>query len=263
MMDVSKSNVAEEERTCATHGPYKIKLFALSGGAQYGSKSCPACDKEREDRAQKLTEQRLADQAEAQRMRRHEQSRIPARFKSRRFDNYVVENDGQAKALKVCRMYADSWVKVSKSGTGLIFSGKAGAGKTHLACSIAYSVIEQGGRAQFATVAEVMRQIKSAFAKDSTTTEQEQIDYFSGLQLLILDEVGMDYGTDFNKALIFEILNNRYENVLPTILLTNLDTEALKDYLGERLVDRMREGGGRMVSFTWDSYRGKAAEVAE
>jgi DNA replication protein DnaC len=51
--------------------------------------------------------------------------------------------------------------------------------------------------------------------------------------------------------------------VLPTILLTNLDTEALKDYLGERLVDRMREGGGRMVSFTWDSYRGKAAEVAE
>jgi DNA replication protein DnaC len=263
MMAVSDANVVEEDRTCTRHGPYKVKLFSIAGQAKYGSKTCPVCDASIAERSKKQDEQRLADQIESGRLRRHEQSRIPARFKNRRFDNYVVEHEGQAKALKICRMYADSWAKVSAAGTGLIFSGKAGAGKTHLACSIAFEVIEKGGRAKFATVAEVMRQIKGSFAKDSTTTEQQEIDYFSGIQLLILDEVGMDYGTDFNKALIFEILNNRYENVLPTILLTNLDTPALKDYLGERLVDRMREGGGRMVSFTWDSYRGKAAEAGE
>lgn len=262
-MDVSEAKIVEEFRTCPKHGEYTAKLLAVNGSAPYGNRRCPACDKEAADIQAKQDEQQRLRQIEQSRIARHERSRIPLRFKTRRFENYVVENEGQARALKICSMYAQSWPKVSKNGTGLIFSGRAGSGKTHLACSIAWSVIEQGGSAQFATVAEVMRQVKSSFSKDSTTSEQDQIDHFSGIQLLILDEVGMDYGTDFNKALIFEILNKRYENMLPTILLTNLDAPALVEYMGERLVDRMREGGGRMVSFTWDSYRGKPSEAPE
>lgn len=261
MMDVSETTVVEESRTCTTHGDYTVKLLSIGGGPGRGRANCPECEKAVSERYKRQAEEQRVRQIESARIARHERSRIPLRFKTRRFDNYVVENDGQAKALSICRSYAESWPKVSQAGTGLIFSGKAGAGKTHLACSIAHEVIEQGGHVQFATVAEVMRQIKSSFAKDSDTTEQKEIDHFSGIQLLILDEVGMDYGTDFNKALIFEILNNRYENMLPTILLTNLDTAALVEYMGERLVDRMREGGGRMVSFTWDSYRSKAAKA--
>ncbi len=260
-MAVSESNVVEESRTCTTHGDYTVKLFSIAGQKKYGSTRCAECEKAAEERNKKQAEEQRLRQIEYSRIARHERSRIPLRFKTRRFDNYVVDNEGQAKALGICRSYAESWAKVSQAGTGLIFSGKAGAGKTHLACSIAHEVIEQGGEVQFATVAEVMRQIKSSFAKDSDTTEQKEIDHFSGIPLLILDEVGMDYGTDFNKALIFEILNNRYENMLPTILLTNLDTPALVEYMGERLVDRMREGGGRMVSFTWGSYRSKAAKA--
>ena len=262
MTDVSEAKVVEEERTCSTHGAYSVKLF-VAGNSKLGYTRCPACDKAIEERRKKQDEEQRIRQIEASRIYRHERSRIPLRFKSRRFSNYTVENDGQSKALAICQSYAEGWAKVSKAGTGLIFSGKAGAGKTHLACSIAYEVIEQGSDVQFATVAEVMRQIKSSFAKDSDTSEQQEIDYYSTIHLLILDEVGMDYGTDFNKALIFEILNNRYENMLPTILLTNLDTPALVEYMGERLVDRMREGGGRMVSFTWDSYRGKASEASK
>jgi len=262
-MDVSESKVIEELRTCPKHGHYSVRLFTIAGSPGHGNTRCPACEKEAEVLRISQDEEQRARQIELSRIVRHERSRIPLRFKNKRFENYFVENDGQAKALKICSMYAQSWPKVSKNGTGLIFSGRAGSGKTHLACSIAWSVIEQGGSAQFATVAEVMRQIKSSFSKDSATTEQEQIDHFSNIQLLILDEVGMDYGTDFNKALIFEILNKRYENMLPTILLTNLDAPALVEYMGERLIDRMREGGGRMVSFTWDSHRGKASEATE
>jgi DNA replication protein DnaC len=263
MMDVSEAKAAEEERICPSHGSYMAKMLTGGGGRSFMSTRCPECQKQSDERRKKQDEDERLRRIEAARIERHERARIPLRFKSRRFDNYVVENDGQAKALSICRSYAKSWERVSKAGTGLIFSGKAGAGKTHLACSIAYEVIEQRGDVLFATVAEVMRQIKSSFAKDSDTTEQQEIDYYSTIHLLILDEVGMDYGTDFNKALIFEILNNRYENMLPTILLTNLDTPALVEYMGERLVDRLREGGGRMVSFTWDSYRGKASEASK
>jgi len=259
MMEVSNQEVVEESRNCKTHGEYIVKLIK-NGERKFGNTRCPSCVRWLEDVQKQRNEEQRLQQIEAYRLSRHDKSQIPLRFKNRRLDNYVVENEGQARALGICRSYAESWPKVSKDGTGLIFSGKAGSGKTHLACSIAHEVIEQGGNVQFATVAEVMRKIKSSFSKDAETTEQEHIDHFSNMQLLILDEVGMDYGTDFNKALIFEILNNRYENMLPTILLTNLDAPALVEYMGERLVDRMREGGGRMVSFTWDSYRGKKKE---
>lgn len=256
-MDVFNLKTVTEERTCSTHGAYVVQLFETYG-RRLGSTRCPECTKALEEMRKKREEEQRLIQIEANRVARHERSKIPFRFKTRRFDNYIVDNDAQAKALSICKSYAESWERVKQDGSGLIFSGKAGAGKTHLACSIAHEVINQGANVQFSTVAEVMRQIKSTFAKDADTTEQEEIDHFSNIQLLILDEVGMDYGTDFNKALIFEILNNRYENVLPTILLTNLDTKALTEYLGERLVDRMREGGGRLVSFTWESHRGKA-----
>jgi DNA replication protein DnaC len=261
-MDISETTVVEESRNCKTHGDYPVTLFR-AGNSKLGNTRCPECEKAIEELQKKRAEEQRIRQVEASRIYRHERSRIPLRFKSRRFDNYTVENDGQAKALSICRSYAEHWAKVSQAGTGLIFSGKAGAGKTHLACSIAYVVIEQGAEVQFSTVSEVMRQIKSSFSKDSETTEQDEINHFSNIELLILDEVGMDYGTDFNKALIFEILNKRYENVLPTILLTNLDAPALVEYMGERLVDRMRENGGRMVSFAWDSYRGKAVAVTK
>ena len=41
----------------------------------------------------------------------------------------------------------------------------------------------------------------------------------------------------------------------PTILLSNLNIEGLGEYLGERVMDRLREGGGKMIAFDWDSYR--------
>jgi DNA replication protein DnaC len=132
-----------------------------------------------------------------------------------------------------------------------------GAGKTHMACSIAYEVAEKAGFPVFISVSEMMREIKSAFNKDSEKTEQELIDHFASVGLLILDELGMDYGTDFNKALLFEVLNRRYEAMLPNILISNLDPAALREYLGERLFDRMRDNGGKMLAFVWESHRGK------
>lgn len=258
MMEVSNVSVVEETRNCSVHGDYSVRLIKSEGRNPNGNTRCPACVKDMDERRLQALERQKIEQMEQSRIARHERSRIPVRFKQSRFSNYVVEQDAQGKALSICKAYAESWEKVKQAGAGLIFSGKAGSGKTHLACSIAHAAIEQGAGVQFSTVSEVMRQVKRSFSKDSGTTEQGEIDHFSSIELLILDEVGMDYGTDFNKALIFEILNKRYENVLPTILLTNLDAGALVDYMGERLVDRMREGGGRMVSFTWDSYRAKA-----
>lgn len=242
-----------EKQVCEKHGEY------INEGVKVGARTifrrCPECNREYHLAAEaaKAKAEELRKVELAKRLR--ESSLIPKRFKSCNFDNFHISNDGQAKALSVAKAYAESWEEVSERGAGLIFSGKAGTGKTHLACAIANAVIDTATPAKFVTVTGMMRAIKETYGKESTQSESEVLQKLSDVPLLVLDEAGMDYGTDFNKTLLFEVLNSRYENINPTIILTNLDATALKEYLGERVVDRMRDGGGKMVTFNWESQR--------
>ena len=65
----------------------------------------------------------------------------------------------------------------------------------------------------------------------------------------------MQYGSEFEKQILFDVLNQRYEQLKPAILLSNIPTEQLSDYLGERVTDRLRENGGVVIGFDWKSYR--------
>lgn len=73
--------------------------------------------------------------------------------------------------------------------------------------------------------------------------------------MLILDEVGVQFGSESEKIILFEILNERYLNMKPTILISNLNPAALQEYVGERVMDRMRENGGIILKFDWKSHR--------
>lgn len=244
-----------QPRECAKHGAYEAKVVEIMG-RQIAS-HCPQCLAEtqaieaaREKRQKAETERRNIEAM-------FQRSGIPLRFQSRSFDNYEAKEEGQEKALRIARSYAEKWPEVQARGTCLILSGSAGTGKTHIACAIANSVMAQGYSALFTTVSDALRSIKRSYDKDAGMSEAEAIGALVTPRLLILDEIGMDYGTEHSKTLLFDIINKRYENLRPTIVLTNLDAAALKEYFGDRIVDRLREGGGKMVTFTWQSHRGK------
>lgn len=242
-----------ETQVCELHGEFQAKVMSTMGRTFYSK--CPGCTKSIEDMKAKNEAARKAEELKASIARAKENSKIPPRFARCSFDNFRISNEGQEKALTVAKAYTADWTQANADGRCLIFSGKAGTGKTHLACAIANELIEQGTHAKFYTVTGLLRRIKECFSKESKETESEMIDNFSHVELLILDEAGMDYGTEFNKTLMFEVLNRRYENMNPTIVITNLDMGALKEYFGDRILDRMREGGGKLVSFNWESQR--------
>ena len=81
------------------------------------------------------------------------------------------------------------------------------------------------------------------------------MNYFINPDLLILDEIGLQHGSEAEKIILFEILNERYMQCKPTILISNLDINDLKEYITERVIDRMREGGGQKIVFNWESNR--------
>ena len=75
------------------------------------------------------------------------------------------------------------------------------------------------------------------------------------LDLLIIDEVGLSFGSDAEVLQLSELLNMRYEDVRPTLIVSNCKSSDLSRYLGDRGVDRLRENGGKVVTFEWESHR--------
>ena len=179
---------------------------------------------------------------------------IPERYQGRTLDGYVVSNEGQRAALEASQEYLQTITQSDDSGANMLFYGTSGTGKTHLAVGIAQALIEHGGSALYTRASRIAQRIKETYGRQSDRTEREVYESFATPDLLIIDEVGRQFGTDAEKLMLFEVINSRYEALKATIVISNLSGEALIDYLGEAAMDRLREGG-RSVLFDWTSYR--------
>ena len=156
--------------------------------------------------------------------------------------------------------YADNFDTVLKTGRSAVFAGLPGTGKTHLAAGIALRLMHRDKRrVLFSTVMRAIRSVKDTWHKGSELTETQAIAALVAPDLLILDEVGVQFGSDTEKLILFDVLNERYEERKPCLLLSNLPVDEVKAFLGERIFDRLREDGGEAVAFTWASARGAAA----
>ena len=59
----------------------------------------------------------------------------------------------------------------------------------------------------------------------------------------MIDEIGVQKGSDAERRILFSILENRMTDKYPTILISNLNAETLSDLIGERLYDRIKSKG--------------------
>lgn len=246
----------QRDAVCADHGAFQELCHV--GQTWVG---CPQCAAQRDSANQQWLDGRARSEVVERWEDRVGSAGVPERFRSRSLESFEVGCPGQGVALEFAKAYADGFTAVRRTGRSAIFLGRLGTGKTHLAAGIAQQVMRtHKASVLFVTAARMFRMVKDSWAKGSAVTESDVIASLVFPDLLIVDEVGVQQGTEFERNVMFDVFNERYELRKPALLLGNCTKDELSSkFVGERVVDRFREDGGTVVSFTWDSQRSGAA----
>jgi DNA replication protein DnaC len=133
--------------------------------------------------------------------------------------------------------------------------GNRGTGKTQLAAEIIKDL--EPDRAIYTTAMGLFLRIRATFDKEAKETQDRIVRELSRTPLLVIDEMQERAESAWENQMLTHIIDGRYGNERPTILISNLTAGELTASLGESITDRMRQGGG-MIEITGQSHRVKS-----
>lgn len=172
------------------------------------------------------------------------------------FANYVVSTPGQKHALSMAKSYAQNF---GNGFASFVFSGSCGTGKNHLAAAVGNYLLERGHTVLVVTVPDLMLRVRNCY--DNDESESALLAELSRVDLLVLDEVGVQRETRGEWVILNQIIDRRLAAMKPVGVLTNLNAGELQRVLGERVMDRLRMDSGIWVNFDWASYRGNVSHL--
>lgn len=156
-------------------------------------------------------------------------SKMSKRNLSYKFDNFEPNNSNR-KIFNNLKNYSEKLVNgIEKKG--LILVGNNGIGKTHLACSIANKLIENGTPVIYGTLINLLAELRNSYDTDNNISEMEIIKLYENVDLLIIDDLGKEKPSEWGLEKLFTIVNSRYENNLPVIITTNYNQNSLAERL--------------------------------
>ncbi len=140
------------------------------------------------------------------------------------------EQESLNRALEACQSFArdlDGW---------MLLEGTYGCGKTHLAAAIANEVVSRGIPTLFITVPDLLDSLRMSYNSPETTFETRFNDIRKA-DLLVMDDFGTQNATGWGQEKLFQIINYRYINKLPTVITTNLILDEIEGRIRSRLQD--------------------------
>lgn len=261
----------KEHMDCQTHGKVELVYLpiysslrdrfngktAISHQVSKYCKDCLAAEEDRLRAEHKIERKRKREEAErAEFLQDLEFRGVSLRNSDVRLKDIVAKNPKQQEAIDAMKLMATD-INASKRTGNLILIGSVGTGKTMLTSGLVCDLVIDGCHPAIRRVIDIIRKMKNTWRKDSEITEDDLIRNLVGLDLLIIDEIGVQFGSDTEKMFIFDIIDGRYNKMKPTILISNLTMEGIKECIGERCIDRLREDGGKVIAFDFDSQRGR------
>lgn len=132
----------------------------------------------------------------------------------------------------------DAAQRFASEGRGwLVLKGGYGAGKTHLAAAIANDRIARAETVLFVVVPDLLDHLRATFAPTSRVTYDDRFESIRNAPFLILDDLGAQSPTVWAQEKLFQLLNHRYNEQLPTVVTTNRELEEIEARVRSRLSD--------------------------
>lgn len=218
---------------CEQHGRYPENAL-IDGVERWNPPGCPTCRKQAHTKALMVS------------------AEISPRFLSCTFENYTAETHAQEHVWKLCREYADNFKTYYSKGRCMILRGNPGTGKNHLSAAIMLKVMNDG----FTALRIKANAFLDEYWSKDFSERESWLQRMATVDLLVIDEIGRASNGKAANDAFFRLIDARYEQMMPTIVISNLEVEELKTTLGSAAYDRLREGGGSLLNFNWISSRG-------
>jgi DNA replication protein DnaC len=163
----------------------------------------------------------------------------PARFRPRTLETFPAH---ATKAVATVREFLAGW----NGERGIVLYGGYGVGKSSLLCAALDAILQRWAtqahlaslRAYFTTTTNLLHGLRAGYRDGTYDALMERCQH---VRLLAIDDLGVEKVTDWVLEKLFEILNERYNALLPTFVTTNFDPEQLGHRTEPRVVERLLE----------------------
>jgi len=190
------------------------------------------------------------------RIRLFDAARIPGKFANNWIEDLDDTHRSQREIKYALLKHRDGY---SPGDSGFLLWGEPGIGKTHLMCGLlAYLTVERGISGRYIDIMQLMMELKRAWAEGGW--ESDIISPLLAADVLVVDELGKGRNSDFELAILDQLISHRYNARRTLHCTSNYPPEmagdeksvgfveggirlpnALKDRVGERIFSRLNE----------------------
>ena len=152
--------------------------------------------------------------------------------------------------------------KIAGCGGIVALCGGRGVGKTQLGVCLVNLVIRQPDpndkyrrlTGQYIKAYDFFLRVREAM-KTPGDSERTAVNEFIRPYMLVIDALEVSKGTDYEYQLLDHVIDKRYDNERPTLIISNDTPEVISQRLGPSIIDRMRDAGG-ILTLNIPSFRG-------
>jgi DNA replication protein DnaC len=183
---------------------------------------------------------------------------VPTIYYGKKFDDFKVDYPSQKRIKEIAMRYVDTFQERKQEGMNLIFTGSSGTGKTLLSLIMYQALAKKNVRVRYEANLQFLRDFRDRNFLSNESFKQI-VNNYREIEFLVIDEVteGLVKGGElcqWEKEMLFTIINMRYQANLCTLVITNRDINDFKTQMTDRIAGRLLEKG-LTLAFDWSSYR--------